>query len=199
MIKKQEMPIPYKLYRHFKGAYYCVLGISVDEQNPNSDPLVQYTPVRANSNSIVWSRRLSDFFADISDRKDNFTGQKLRFELVKDLNHTLQSFSTEALITELKKRQDSSFSEIDLEGFNKKVVSREYMLATVNSDSASSKFGEITPIKVVNSEKELEEFITNYPHRVLVGSKIYKNILIHDTDLEGKFFYPETGIFDLPE
>ena len=195
MIKKQEMPIPYKLYRHFKGAYYCVLGISVDEQNPNSDPLVQYTPVRANSNSIVWSRRLSDFFADISDRKDNSTGQKLRFELVKDLNHTLQSFSTEALITELKKRQDSSFSEIDLEGFNKKVISREYMLATVNNDDASSKFGEITPIKVVNSEEELENFITNYPHRVLVGSKIYKNILIHDTDLEGKFFYPETGIF----
>lgn len=198
MIAK-DLPIPFKIYRHFKGAYYCVLGVSVDEQNPNSDPLVQYTPVRANSNSIVWSRRLSDFFADISDRKDNSTGQKLRFELVKDLNHTLQSFSTEALITELKKRQDSSFSEIDLEGFNKKVVSREYMLATVNSDSASSKFGEITPIKVVNSEEELEKFITDYPHRVLVGSKIYKNILIHDTDLEGKFFCPETGIFDLPE
>lgn len=73
-----------RVYRHFKGNYYFVENVACDSES--KERMVVYKPLypREDGNSI-WVRPEKMFLEEIPERPDNITGQKYRFELVKDL------------------------------------------------------------------------------------------------------------------
>ena len=73
-----------KVYRHFKGNYYFVEDVALDSET--KERIVVYRPIYDRNDSKIWVRKESMFLEEIdSTRKDNITGQKYRFELVKDI------------------------------------------------------------------------------------------------------------------
>lgn len=73
-----------RVYRHFKGNYYFVENIAYDSET--SERMVVYKPLyyREDGRSI-WVRPEKMFLEEIPERPDNITGQKVRFELVDDI------------------------------------------------------------------------------------------------------------------
>lgn len=61
-------------YKHFKGNDYCVIGTATHANT--KDLMVLYK----DEQETMWVRPMSEFFDDVSDREDNVTGQKMRFE-----------------------------------------------------------------------------------------------------------------------
>lgn len=73
-----------KVYRHFKGNYYFVENIAYDSES--QERIVVYKPLyNREDNRYIWVRPEKMFLEKIPERPDNTTGQKYRFELVKDL------------------------------------------------------------------------------------------------------------------
>ena len=73
-----------KVYRHFKGNYYFVENVALDSET--KERMVVYKPIYDREDSKIWVRKETMFLEEIDKtRKDNITGQKYRFELVKDL------------------------------------------------------------------------------------------------------------------
>ena len=73
-----------KIYRHFKGNYYFIQDVALDSET--KERIVIYKPIYDRNDSQIWVRREEMFLEEIDQtRKDNITGQKCRFELVKDL------------------------------------------------------------------------------------------------------------------
>ena len=66
-------------YRHFKGNVITILNIA--KHTETLEELVIYE-----HDGKVWARPLSMFLdkEDVSNRKDNVTGQKYRFELIEE-------------------------------------------------------------------------------------------------------------------
>lgn len=71
------------VYRHFKGNYYYVLNVALDSET--QERIVVYKPLYERTDSMLWVRPEKMFLESISERPDNITGQKHRFELVEDL------------------------------------------------------------------------------------------------------------------
>ena len=78
-----------KVYRHFKGNYYFVEDIAYDSET--QERMVVYKPLydREDGRSL-WIRPEKMFLEEIPERLDNITGQKVRFELVKDIEKNYQ-------------------------------------------------------------------------------------------------------------
>lgn len=70
------------LYRHFKGGYYVFLNLVRDSKDYSQS--VQYFDL-FHPESGYFVRSLEDWNADVSDREDNATGQKKRFEYVSSI------------------------------------------------------------------------------------------------------------------
>ncbi len=73
-----------KVYRHFKGNYYFVENVALDSET--QERVVIYKPLYPRNDSKIWVRREAMFIEEISERPDNITGQKHRFEVVEDLS-----------------------------------------------------------------------------------------------------------------
>jgi len=73
-----------RVYRHFKGNYYFVENVAYDSET--KEKMVVYKPlyIRDDGRSI-WVRSEKMFLEEIPERPDNITGQKFRFELVKEI------------------------------------------------------------------------------------------------------------------
>lgn len=73
-----------RVYRHFKGNYYFVENIAYDSET--KEKMVVYKPLyyREDGRSI-WVRPEKMFLEEIAERPDNITGQKVRFELVNEI------------------------------------------------------------------------------------------------------------------
>lgn len=73
-----------RVYRHFKGNYYFVENVAYDSET--QERMVVYKPLykRADNRSI-WIRPEKMFLEKIPNRPDNITGQKVRFELVDEV------------------------------------------------------------------------------------------------------------------
>ena len=73
-----------RVYRHFKGNYYFVENVAYDSET--KERMVVYKPLynREDGRSIS-VRPEKMFLEEIPERPDNITGQKLRFELVDDI------------------------------------------------------------------------------------------------------------------
>ena len=73
-----------RVYRHFKGNYYFVENIAYDSET--KERMVVYKPLynREDGRSI-WVRPEKMFLEEIPERPDKITGQKVRFQLVDDI------------------------------------------------------------------------------------------------------------------
>ena len=72
-----------RVYRHFKGNYYFVENIAYDSET--KERMVVYKPLyNRDDNRNIWVRP-EMFLEKIPERKDNITGQKVRFEIVDDI------------------------------------------------------------------------------------------------------------------
>lgn len=172
------------LYRHFKGAYYYVTGLS---KNAIDDTImVNYFNVcHPEYGSFV--RPLEDFITDhytknngvvtvfIKDRKDNVTGQHHRMERVKDLNFQLGSVSTEALIYELGHRKDSPLQKLDIEGLNASVFSTDYVVGEKNYETEDFSKG-VSTIASFDTEEEAKKYYETHKHRKSTG--VFKRTFI---------------------
>lgn len=78
-----------KVYRHFKGNYYFVEDVAYDSET--KERMVIYKPLyNREDNRQLWVRPEKMFLEEIPERPDNITGQKVRFELVKDIEKNYQ-------------------------------------------------------------------------------------------------------------
>ena len=78
-----------KVYRHFKGHYYFVEDVAYDSET--KERMVVYKPLyNREDNRQLWVRPEKMFLEEIPERPDNITGQKVRFELVKDIEKNYQ-------------------------------------------------------------------------------------------------------------
>lgn len=78
-----------KVYRHFKGNYYFVEDVAYDSET--KERMVVYKPLyNREDNRQLWIRPEKMFLEEIPERPDNITGQKVRFELVKDIEKNYQ-------------------------------------------------------------------------------------------------------------
>ena len=78
-----------KVYRHFKGNYYFVEDEAYDSET--KERMVVYKPLyNREDNRQLWVRPEKMFLEEIPERPDNITGQKVRFELVKDIEKNYQ-------------------------------------------------------------------------------------------------------------
>lgn len=74
-----------KVYRHFKGNYYFVENIAYDSET--KERMVVYKPLYEREDGRkIWVRPEKMFLEEISERPDNITGQKYRFELDKTIS-----------------------------------------------------------------------------------------------------------------
>lgn len=78
-----------KVYRHFKGNFYFVEDVAYDSET--KERMVVYKPLyNREDNRQLWVRPEKMFLEEIPERPDNITGQKVRFELVKDIEKNYQ-------------------------------------------------------------------------------------------------------------
>lgn len=175
------------LYRHFKGQYYYVTGLSKSSTDEKTIMVNYFNVCHPEYGSFV--RPLDDFIAEydeteqfgdtmtlyIKDRKDNVTGQHRRMERVKDLNFQLGSVSTEQLIDELRKRTDSPIHELDIEGLRSKVFSTDYVVGIKHQATEEIPAG-VETINVFFEQEEAERF---YSNQVAKGRKgVFKRTFI---------------------
>ena len=73
-----------RVYQHFKGNYYYVVGVALDSET--KERIVVYKPLYPRIDSELWVRPEKMFLEEIPERPDNVTGQKHRFELVENLS-----------------------------------------------------------------------------------------------------------------
>ena len=74
-----------KVYRHFKGNYYFVENVAYDSES--QERIVVYKPLyNREDGHYIWVRPEKMLLEEISERPDNITGQKYRFELVNDID-----------------------------------------------------------------------------------------------------------------
>ncbi|WP_240510144.1 DUF1653 domain-containing protein [Virgibacillus profundi] len=71
-----------KVYRHYKGNYYYVLGIA--EYTEKYDILVIYHALYDECDT--YARPLEMFIEEVPEDKENPTGQKYRFEVVGEID-----------------------------------------------------------------------------------------------------------------
>lgn len=184
---RSKVSVTVGLYRHFKGGYYYVTGLSRSATDENT-VMVNYFDV-CHPEVGAFTRPLDDFIADhdtteqfgdemtlyIKDRVDNVTGQVARFERVKDLNFQLGSISTEQLIRELRKRTDSPIHELDIEGLQSKIFSKDYCVGEACEATEDTPRGVYT-LASFNKQMDAENYLLTHPHRK--NTKVFKRTFI---------------------
>ena len=176
---QENIPIQMNgLYRHFKGDYYIVNKIAVEEGT--GKPVVVYTSVSTNR---AFTRPLEDFMADVTDREDNVTHQVHRFELAQELKGLVNLLSTEELVNELKTRPDNPYEGCLTLEEDKDVWSVQYLLGRVVSHSATDteeeyeEFLPVTPMCFDTFEKAKKHRETFYPNRpCIIARRVTKKI-----------------------
>lgn len=168
------------LYRHFKGQYYYVTGLSKSAAD-ESTIMVNYFNV-CHPEYGSYTRPLDDFVAtyeedgrDIKDRKDNVTGQFMRFERIKDLNYQIGSVSTNQLIEELRNRIDSPIHELDIDGLKSKIFSRDYIVGDAYEATDDTPKGVYT-IATFNDKESASLYY--YSHVHTGRTKVFKRTFI---------------------
>lgn len=74
-----------RVYRHFKGNYYFVENIGQFSETKEKMVIYKSLYTRNDKEGELWIRPEKMFLEEIPERPDNITGQKHRFELVKEI------------------------------------------------------------------------------------------------------------------
>ena len=73
-----------RVYRHFKGNYYFVENVAYDSET--KERMVVYKPLYYREDERnIWVRPEKMFLEEIPERPDNITGQKVRFQLIDEI------------------------------------------------------------------------------------------------------------------
>ena len=167
------------LYRHFKGAYYYVTGVS---KNAIDDSImVNYFNVQhPELGSCVrplndFTRMIEEDGRIIKERPDNVTGQSSRFEKVEDLNFQIGSVSTEQLVEELSKREDSPLQKLDIKGLNDRVYCTDYCVGNKHLETQDFPRG-VTLITSFATEEEAKKYYETHKHLKTTG--VFKRTFI---------------------
>lgn len=123
------------LYQHFKGRYFFLMNILRDSVRDCKGYVCQYFDV-LHPEAGYFARPMEQWFDDVSERKDNVTGQTTRFQRVQSIDTSMRNFSTAQLMKELSRREDSPLQSIDYEGLNERVVARDYIVGSPECDEA---------------------------------------------------------------
>lgn len=167
------------LYRHFKGNYYYVSGLSKSAEDEKTVMVNYFNVCHPEFGSFV--RPLDDFVAThdekgaISDRLTNVTGQIARFEKVKELNFQIGSVSTEQLIAELRRRTDSPIHELDIEGLRSNIFCTDYVLGDKHFATEDYPCG-VTTIASFEDIEKARKYYYSHKHRKATG--IFKRTFI---------------------
>ena len=175
-----DVKVTVGLYRHFKGEYYYVTGLSKDALDEKSI-LVNYFNV-CHPEYGNCTRPIDSFIATIEDdgriikdRPDNYTGQIARFEKIKDLNFQLSSVSTKQLILELRSRTDSPIHELDLDGLYSKVFSKDYVVGEAYEATEDTPRGVYT-VAPFDTEDKAFNYLTTHSHKK--NTRVFKRTFI---------------------
>ena len=171
--------VPIGLYRHFKGEYFYVNGLSRNAEDEKTVMVNYFNVCHPEYGSFV--RPLKDFVAThdkegaIVSKPNNVTGQIARFERVKDLNFQIGSISTEQLVAELRRRTDSPIHELDIEGLRSNVFCTDYVLGDKYFATEDYPCGISTIASFDNIEKA-RKYYYSHKHRKATG--IFKRTFI---------------------
>ena len=168
------------LYRHFKGQYYYVTGLSKSATDEKTVMVNYFNVCHPEFGSFV--RPLDDFTAtheedgrSIKDRPDNVTGQIMRLERVKDLNFQLGSISTEQIIDELRRRTDSPIHELDIEGLQSKIFSKDYCVGEACEATEDTPRGVYT-VSTFETPEQAYQYLSTHQHKR--NTKVFKRTFI---------------------
>lgn len=168
------------LYRHFKGQYYYVTGLSKSATDEKTVMVNYFNVCHPEFGSFV--RPLDDFTAtheedgrSIKDRLDNVTGQIMRLERVKDLNFQLGSVSTEQIIDELRRRTDSPIHELDIEGLQSKIFSKDYCVGEACEATEDTPRGVYT-VSTFETPEQAYQYLSTHQHKR--NTKVFKRTFI---------------------
>ena len=168
------------LYRHFKGQYYYVTGLSKSATDEKTVMVNYFNVCHPEYGSFV--RPLDDFTAtheedgrSIKDRPDNVTGQIMRLERVKDLNFQLGSVSTEQIIDELRRRTDSPIHELDIEGLQSKIFSKDYCVGEACEATEDTPRGVYT-VSTFETPEQAYQYLSTHQHKR--NTKVFKRTFI---------------------
>ena len=168
------------LYRHFKGQYYYVTGLSKSATDEKTVMVNYFNVCHPEYGSFV--RPLDDFTAtheedgrSIKDRPDNVTGQLMRLERVKDLNFQLGSVSTEQIIDELRRRTDSPIHELDIEGLQSKIFSKDYCVGEACEATEDTPRGVYT-VSTFETPEQAYQYLSTHQHKR--NTKVFKRTFI---------------------
>ena len=170
------------LYRHFKGEYYYVNGLSKDALDEKT-VLVNYFNV-CHPEYGNCTRPLESFIATheddgraIKDRPDNVTGQIRRLERIKDINFQLSSVSTEQLIDELRKRVDSPIHELDIDGLRSNIFCKDYIVGEAFEATEDTPRGVYTVARFDN-ESQAHNYMDTHQHKK--SARVFKRVFIKE-------------------
>ena len=168
------------LYRHFKGEYYYVTGLAKSTVDEKTVMVYYFNVCHPEYGSFV--RPLDDFTAtheedgrSIKDRPDNVTGQIMRLERVKDLNFQLGSVSTEQIIDELRRRTDSPIHELDIEGLQSKIFSKDYCVGEACESTEDTPRGVYT-VSTFETPEQAYQYLSTHQHKR--NTKVFKRTFI---------------------
>lgn len=111
------------LYRHYKGDVYFAMNLLTSS---DGDLYVQY--VNAIQPGGWYSRPLKEWEDDVSERKDNLTGQSKRFEHITSYGASVCDLSTDQLLRELAVREDSPLYGSDLPALSSGITATDYVV-----------------------------------------------------------------------
>ena len=168
------------LYRHFKKQYYYVTGLSKSATDEKT-VMVNYFNV-CHPEFGFFVSPLDDFTViyeedgrAIKDRPDNVTGQIMRLERVKDLNFQLGSVSTEQIIDELRRRTDSPIHELDIEGLQSKIFSKDYCVGEACEATEDTPRGVYT-VSTFETPEQAYQYLSTHQHKR--NTKVFKRTFI---------------------
>lgn len=158
MNEKTNLPAP-GLYQHFKGNYYFLMNLLRDSVQDCKGFVCQYFNV-LHPEMGYFSRPVEQWYTDVSERKDNVTGQKTRFQKVVSLDLSMSNFTTEQLLNQLSIRPDSPLQELDLPGLSACVSARDYVVGQTCNDGDGN-YGVHTTVAFTTEAEAKEYFATH--------------------------------------
>lgn len=176
----EEVKVSLGLYRHFKGSYYFVQNVVKNAVTDEWECL--YFNV-CHPEFGVFTRPVSQWFdtdtdkGKICERWDNQTGQQRRFEKVDSINFQVSSISTEQLMNELRQRKDSPIRDLDLEGAESRVFSRDYVCGIPMYDEVHGRY--LTNWVPFDEPEEAKKYVRTHamPGKVM---KLFKRVLLEE-------------------
>lgn len=182
------------LYRRYDDEYVIVLQECVNAYSLKKEVVFQFVG-KSGLHSLTSERFFSDEYdvivsgekgiekykKKIVEHPDNVTGQKCTYMKVKDLKKFGKNLSTEELLCELKKREDSPLYGLDIEGLNERVAVKDYIVGVLSKGSVING-REVLPSVVVECiDDTLEEARKNYAKLKIRGQdkvKIFKRTFV---------------------